>query len=727
MDDLINRTTRLLIDLELVGEKKSLTSVLEKIIRNLPSSFDVWAEVERERSRHDAYNIADFWASLRRKDADLSSKSAHDSAGTGLGAFIVRKQHESSVRHSGGHNTASHHAQHQRDGATVTCNHCGRMGHMRAECRSRLAGRAPAPGSVDSKRKHNGGGQNHGKPQGGTSGAAFMAGSIGLQPTSDLPGIDDMECIHEFVSASRPYSIVRDAGGNEHEVRGHGKVIMKVVLPNNEQTTLTMTEVNYVPTFTCNLSSWKRANMKYESRGDSEGVGWYLNGKLQFYGAWGTTSPILEGYPILPQQTSACLACHYSASAENQTDAIKHLHEVCGHRSVHQLQHAFKSSTLKDMSGLTAPIITLTKEQINAFQCEACVANKQIRPSFPTSSTRFGKGKCLHIDLCGPLRAEGPDGEFYMLSVIDDGTRYGVVRFLPRKSDAADCTIELQKLFQTQMGVPTTIMRFDNGKEFINHRMMSYAKQHGIRVETTTPHTPQQNGVAERCNRTLMEMARSQLNAAGMSPMYWPEALRISRYQLNRMPNSALEGHISPFQALLGEAPDISHMQPFGTVCYVLRLPRHQQEAGKLSPVSDKGILVGYSQDSKAYRVLMDTGKVVESRDVSFLPTTHQVPTAVSTSQSMTDFDVGGDHFAVTPPLAPPASPPPQQLQQEEPDVQDEQTEVLDEPEGAAPTPATTLRISGRSNKGQPPERYVALKAKTVQSEIRYEIVSMIP
>ncbi|GAX85955.1 hypothetical protein CEUSTIGMA_g13371.t1, partial [Chlamydomonas eustigma] len=308
MDDLINRTTRLLIDLELVGEKKSLTSVLEKIIRNLPSSFDVWAEVERERSRHDAYNIADFWASPRRKDADLSSKSAHDSASTGLGAFTVRKQHESSVRHSGGHNT-NHQAQYQRDGATVTCNHCGRMGHMRAECRSRLAGRAPAPGSVDSKRKHNGGGQNHGKPQGGTSGAAFMAGSIGLQPTSELPGIDNMgmmkwsmdlgsthtntpvrECIHEFVSASRPYSIVRDAGGNEHEIRGHGKVIMKVVLPNNEQTTLTMTEVNYVPTFTCNL----RANMKYESRGDSEGVGWYLNGKLQFYGAWGTTSPILE-------------------------------------------------------------------------------------------------------------------------------------------------------------------------------------------------------------------------------------------------------------------------------------------------------------------------------------------------------------------------------------------------------------------------------------------------
>ncbi|GAX77735.1 hypothetical protein CEUSTIGMA_g5178.t1 [Chlamydomonas eustigma] len=143
------------------------------------------------------------------------------------------------------------------------------------------------------------------------------------------------------------------------------------------------------------------------------------------------------------------------------------------------------------------------------------------------------------------------------------------------------------------------------------------------------------------------------------------------------MPNSALEGHISPFQALLGEAPDISHMQPFGTVCYVLRLPRHQQEAGKLSQVSDKGILVGYSQDSKAYRVLMDIGKVVESRDVSFLPTTHQVPTAVGTSQSMTDFDVwgAGDFKVVTPPPAPP-TPPPQQLQQEEPDVPDEQTEV---------------------------------------------------
>jgi hypothetical protein len=216
------------------------------------------------------------------------------------------------------------------------------------------------------------------------------------------------------------------------------------------------------------------------------------------------------------------------------------------------------------------------------------------------------------------------------------------------------------------MGVPTTIMRFDNSKEFINHCMQSYAKQHGIRVETTTPHTPQQNGVAERCNRTLMEMARTRLNATGVSPKYWPEALRISRYQLNRMPDNALAGYISPFKALLGEAPDISHMQLFATVCYVLRLPRHQQEAGKLSQVSDKRILVGYSQDSKADRILLDTGKVVESRDVTFLPTTHQVPEEVSTSHSITDFDVGGEDYAVPPPS--PAPPPPQH----ERDVQDE-------------------------------------------------------
>jgi hypothetical protein len=84
-----------------------------------------------------------------------------------------------------------------------------------------------------------------------------------------------------------------------------------------------------------------------------------------------------------------------------------------------------------------------------------------------------------------------------------------------------------------------------------------------------------------------------------------------------------------------------------------------------LSQVSDKGILVGFSQDSKAYRVLLDTGKVVESRDVSFLPTTHHVFAKVGTSQSLKDFDVGGDDYAVPPPTPPPAprAPPPQQLQ----------------------------------------------------------------
>jgi hypothetical protein len=83
---------------------------------------------------------------------------------------------------------------------------------------------------------------------------------------------------------------------------------------------------------------------------------------------------------------------------------------------------------------------------------------------------------------------------------------------------------------------------------------------------------------------------------------------------------SALEGEMSSFQAMLGSAPDISHMRPFGAPCYVLRLPRHQQGARKLSQVSDKSRLVGYSSESKAYRVLMDNGYIVKSRDVTFLP-----------------------------------------------------------------------------------------------------------
>jgi transposase InsO family protein len=101
------------------------------------------------------------------------------------------------------------------------------------------------------------------------------------------------------------------------------------------------------------------------------------------------------------------------------------------------------------------------------------------------------------------------------------------------------------------MNVQTQVLRFDNGKEFLNLKLQSYASSQGIRLDTTTPNTPQQNGVAERGNTTLIQMARTQLKASTVSTRYWTEGTQISCHQRNRMPYSAFKGQMSSFQAML--------------------------------------------------------------------------------------------------------------------------------------------------------------------------------
>jgi hypothetical protein len=132
--------------------------------------------------------------------------------------------------------------------------------------------------------------------------------------------------------------------------------------------------------------------------------------------------------------------------------------------------------------------------------------------------------------------------------------------------------------------------------------------------ETTAPYTPEQNGKAERLNRTLMERVRAMLQDTKLPNSLWAEAVTTANYIRNRSPvNGATK---TPLELFFGKKPDISQMRTFGAKAYV-HIPKALRQ--KLDPVSRKGIFVGYAADSKAYRVLMDdTNKIEVSRNVSF-------------------------------------------------------------------------------------------------------------
>lgn len=147
------------------------------------------------------------------------------------------------------------------------------------------------------------------------------------------------------------------------------------------------------------------------------------------------------------------------------------------------------------------------------------------------------------------------------------------------------------------------VLRTDNGGEYTSTAFGNYLKHHGIRHELTIPKTPEQNGVAERMNRTVVEMARSMLEGKAMDRRFWAEAVATAVYLRNRCPTSALE--ITPYESMFGTKPNVAHLKEFGTTCFA-HIPKDERK--KLDPKAKKCIFLGYGDVVKGY-MLYDQSK----------------------------------------------------------------------------------------------------------------------
>jgi hypothetical protein len=145
--------------------------------------------------------------------------------------------------------------------------------------------------------------------------------------------------------------------------------------------------------------------------------------------------------------------------------------------------------------------------------------------------------------------------------------------------------------------------------------MRDFCQAKGIVHRTTNPYSSQENGVAERLNRTLVERARALLDSSGLEKKFWAEAVHTVNYLRNRT-ISRVHGK-TPLEVLTGEKPSVSHLRVFGSKCFV-HVP--QEKRKKLDPVAEEGILIGYKANSKGYRILRKSdGGVQVSKDVKFL------------------------------------------------------------------------------------------------------------
>ncbi|KAI3729977.1 hypothetical protein L6452_18650 [Arctium lappa] len=221
----------------------------------------------------------------------------------------------------------------------------------------------------------------------------------------------------------------------------------------------------------------------------------------------------------------------------------------------------------------------------------------------------------LHVDLCGPMKAKSIGKKRYVLVVVDDYSRYTWVRFLKSKDETPEILITLIKTTQTNKQKPVKIVRSDNGTEFKNNILQAFYNEHGIQQQFSAARTPQQNGVVERRNRTLVEAARSMLAYSSLPISLWAEAISTACYTQNR---SILHRRFNktPYELMNGIKPNIKYFKAFGSKCYVLN---DRDNLNKFAPKTDEAIFLGYSISSVSYRVyLTSSRKVIESVNVRF-------------------------------------------------------------------------------------------------------------
>ena len=247
--------------------------------------------------------------------------------------------------------------------------------------------------------------------------------------------------------------------------------------------------------------------------------------------------------------------------------------------------------------------------------CEACAEGKSVRTKFPKSKNRNSDILGLiHSDVCGKITTKSLGGAEYFLTFIDDNTRYVWVYFLKTKDQVFEKFKEWKALVENTFDQKVKTLRTDNGGEYTSNEFEKFLKEQGIRHEKTIPKTPQQNGIAERMNRTLVEATRSLL--LDMKKEFWAEALTTAVYLRNRSPTSVLPDR-TPYEALTGEKPDVRHLREFGCECYA-HIPKDERK--KLDPTARKCIFLGYGDSTKAYRLYDDErGRVIHSRDVRFV------------------------------------------------------------------------------------------------------------
>ena len=357
---------------------------------------------------------------------------------------------------------------------------------------------------------------------------------------------------------------------------------------------LTLNDVLVVPGLAVSLFSVRVATR----------LGYHVTFKAELLGVYGGSELILDGHRsgniyLLNEEVAELGVATAAASALTW-------HQRSAHAAGGTL-----AAVPAAVTGMDVTAVELRR--LATATCEPCIRGKMTRLPFKESETVVDEPLDLvHTDVNGPMPIPIPSGDRFEVVMVDYKSKYKVFVPVKSKGEATDVVMNVINRWETQLGSKANVMRREGGKEYTGTKFDKWRSDKGIVVQTTTRYTPEQNGVAERYNRTLGERVTAVLADSNLPRKWWGEAALAVTYVANRTPSRGETK--TPHELFFGKKPDVGHLRAFG--CRVWAHVPHQVRR-KMGDKAKPGTFMGYADDTKGDKVLIN-GRITLSRDVRF-------------------------------------------------------------------------------------------------------------
>lgn len=559
------------------GENISERMIRARVIGGLSSKFEGFSRAWNATNSTDR-TLTNLINRLIQDESEMKNRFAKEDAPT---ALIAQGDVKNIPQYA------------RRDKRSGRCNYapCGKLGHWERECR--LKARHIREGkNIDAQRTF-----------------ALMAATFSQSYDTAWYGDSGASChmsndrsiFSEYTPSTTPTQIsVGNAG--RLNIQGSGKIEFHSILADGTRRDVTLLNVQYVPGISHNLVSIGQA-----AKENNWAV--FKGCKCEIL-TRGKNVIIMEGNQdkatglfkmnIQPVVRTALLA----SSVRTQME----WHKALGHLNQGQISDMAKQNAVEGM------FIDNKKEE---SLCTDCMRGKGCLVSHPTSSRikALTPGEAVHADLIGPITPPSLAGSIYVLLLTDEYSGYRNAYFIKTKDEVCKKIEEYITAVEVETGYRLKTIYSDCGTEFLNNKVRTILDIEHVRLLTSSPYTPAQNGTAERSNRTMIESTRSMLSAAKLPKELWCEAFNTAVYTLNRTTTSSSRDK-TPFERWTNRKPNIAHFQVWGSPVQVLVKPRN---VPKWEPKTVQGYMVGYTHKSNTYRCyLPDDNKVKTTCDIIF-------------------------------------------------------------------------------------------------------------